>query len=157
MCLPVIGGIIGAVGSLASAAAQASGMRAQAKFQERQARLEQQRGAYESARQKDANDRRLANMRSQYLSSGVALSGSPEQVIEDSATEASLDEQAIKFGSQIKADNLRFEAQMSRMNARNAMIGGGLGALSSVVGGISQAREQNARRTMITNPYLAYG
>jgi len=157
MCLPLIGAAISAVGTIASASAQSQSYKAQAQFQERQAMMEQQKGAYEGARLRDRNDRQLASMRGQYLSSGIALSGSAVDVLQDSATEASLDEQAVRYGAQVRADNLNWSAKMSRMNASNAMTGGVIGALGSVVNGMSQQADQNNQRTIIRNGYLAYG
>jgi hypothetical protein len=164
MCLMVIGGIIQAVGTIASAQAQSASYKAQAKYAERQAVMEGQKGAYEAARQRDRNNRQLATMRGAYLSSGIALAGSPDQIIQDSATEASLDEQAIKYGAKVKSDNLRFESQLARMNARSAMTGGVIGAIGSVVNGFTQQAQAAAgssmlqtsvaqQRTMIRNPY----
>lgn len=157
MCLPLIGAAISAVGTLASASAQSQSYKAQAAFQKRQAIMEQQRGAYEGARLRDRNDRQLASMRGQYLSSGIALSGSALDVLQDSATEASLDEQAVRYDSQVRADNLNWSAKMSRMNASNAMTGGVLGALSTAIGGVNQQMDQNNQRTIIRNGYIAHG
>ena len=157
MCLPLIGAAVSAVGTLASASAQSQSYKAQARFQDRQAQMEREKGNYEGARLRDQNDRQLASMRGQYLSSGIALDGSALDVLEDSATEASLDEQAVRYGAQVRADNLNWSAKLSRMNASNAMTGGVLGALSTAVGGIGQQMDQNSQRTMIRNPYAFYG
>jgi len=157
MCLPLIGAAIGAAGSIAGGAMQAQGYRAQAAYQQRQSVMELQRGNYEAARLTDQNNRRLADMRGQYLSMGIGLDGSPLDVIQDSASEASLDEQAVRYGAKVRSDNLAFESKMSRMNAGNAMVGGVLGGIGEMVGGFAQQRAQNQQRTMIRNPYLAYG
>src|SRR6185437_6911850 len=138
MCLQILGAAIGAVGTLASASAQSQSYKAQAQFQNRQAAMEQQKGAFEGASLKDQNDRQLATMRGQYLSSGIALDGSAAEVLQDSASEASLDEQAVRYGAQVRADNLNWSAKLSRMNASNAMTGGVLGALGTMVSGLSQ-------------------
>lgn len=147
MCLPIIGAAIGAVGTLASASAQSQSYKAQAQFQNRQAAMEQQKGAFEGSRLKDQHDRQLATMRGQFLSSGIALDGSAAEVLQDSASEASLDEQAIKYNARVNSDNLNWSAKLSRMNASNAMTGGALGALSNMVDGV----------TKIVNPYAAFG
>lgn len=157
MCLQILGAAIGAVGTLASASAQSQSYKAQAQFQNRQAAMEQQKGAFEGARLKDQNDRQLATMRGQYLSSGIALDGSAAEVLQDSASEASLDEQAVRYGAQVRADNLNWSAKLSRMNASNAMTGGVFGALGTMVSGLSQQANQNSQRTMISNPYAAFG
>lgn len=153
MCLPLIGAAIGAVGSIASAAAQSASYNAQSQYAERQSQMELQKGAYESSRLSDQNNRKLAEMRSQYLSSGIALSGSPTDIIADSATEASLDEQAIKYGAKVQSDNLAFESGLAKSNAGSAMVGGILGAASSLVGGFSKMSENRQSRTMLRNPY----
>lgn len=153
MCLAVVGAVVSAVGTLASAAAASAQARAQQEALNRQALMESQRGAYESQRQKDANTRKLAGMRGQYLSSGVALSGSALDVLTESATEASLDEQAILYGAKVRSDNLRYEAKIAGMNAKHAMIGGALGAFGDVLGGVTRQRAMNENRTMLSNPY----
>lgn len=153
MCLMAIAGVVSAVGTIASASAQAAGEEARARYAQRQSVLEREKGAYEAERLERSNDRKLASMRGQYLSSGISLEGSPSDVIADSATEASLDEQAIKFGAQVRADNYVFESRLAQQNARAARTGGMIGALGDVVGGFAQQRSYNQQRTMIRNPY----
>lgn len=153
MCLMVLGGIVSAVGAIASAQAQSASYNAQAKYAERQAMLEQQKGAYDAARTADANDRQLAQSRGAYLSSGIALEGSAVDVLQESATEASLDEQAIRFGSQIRSDNYTFEAGMARANAKAARTGGIISAIGIGVNTASQIAQSASGRTMIRNPY----
>lgn len=155
--LSTVAGVTSAVGTGLSAAASASANRAQADALNRQAQMEQQAGAYERNRRARANTQALDRMRGQYLSSGIDLGGSVADVIADSATEASLDEQAILYGTQVRADNYRFEASMARQAGRNAIIGGALGMAGDVLGGFMQQRNNNQRRTMISNPYAAYG
>lgn len=156
MCLPLIGAVVSAVGTIASAQAQAASYKAQAAYSERQALMTQQKGAYDARQLGRQHDRALGEMRSQYLGSGIALEGSALDVLEDSATQASLDEQAIKYGAQVQSDNYRFQASLARMNARNAMTGGVLGALATGINGVNQWQTQQQQRTMISNPYLRH-
>jgi hypothetical protein len=158
MCDPItIGTAITAGATLYSGVRQAQAYNTEAQFADRQAVMEGRRGAYEAARTRDANDRKLAAIRSGYMSSGFAIEGSPAAVIEDSATQASLDEQAIKFGARVKTDNLRFQAGQARSNAGTAMFGAVLGAAGNVAGGFARQQDFQSRRTFITNPYLTYG
>jgi len=156
MCLALIGGAVSAVGALASASAQSASYKAQAKYQDRQAALEEQQGAYEASRQKTANDQQIADMRGQYLQSGIALEGSPADVIQSSTTQASLDEQSIKYGAKIRADNARFSANLARSNASSAQMGGYFSAAGAMIGGINNQIQQNAQKTMIRNPYANF-
>lgn len=111
-------------GAQEQARAQELGFRLQAQQADRQRVMEQQAGAYESARLRDKNARLQGRNRAAFLSSGVALEGSPTDVLIDSATESSLDEQAIRFGAKVRADNYGFEGRMARMNAGNARLAG---------------------------------
>lgn len=157
MCLPLIGAAVSMVGTLASASAQSQSYKLQAQYADRQAMMAQQKGAYDARQLGRQNDRQLARMRGQYLSSGIALEGSPLDVLTDSATEASLDEQAIKYSAQVQSDNYRFQSSMARQNARNAMTGGYLGALSTGINAFTQMASMGMQRTMISNPYQRLG
>jgi hypothetical protein len=159
MCIPIlplIGAAVSAVGTIASAQAQSASYKAQAKYADRQAQMAGQKGAYDAAQLGRQNDRRLGEMRSQYLNSGIALDGSAVDVLTDSATQASLDEQAIKYSAQVQSDNYRFQSSLARQNASSAMTGGYLSALATGINGFTQISSQNQQRTMISNPYAQY-
>lgn len=157
LTLTIASTAVAAGGQLYSGMQQAQAYRTQAAFADRQAVMEGQRGAYEARRAQDQNDRQLAAMRGAYLSEGIALEGSPTEVIADSADQASLDEQAIRYGAKVRAGNLQFEARQARSNAGSAMIGSMIGAAGTALGGWSDYSDFQQRRTMLTNPYLAYG
>lgn len=145
---------VGAAGSLYSSSQQTGAYRQQQAVAERRADVERQQGAYEASRSRDSATRQLASMRGGYASAGFALSGSPLNVIADSAAEASLDEQAIRYGATMRADNATFEAGQAGRNARSARVGGVIGAISPLINAFSQNRQNNQNRTMIRNPYL---
>lgn len=157
LTLTIASTAVAAGGQLYSGMQQAQGYRSQAAMSDRQAVMEQQAGAYEARRTQEQNDRKLAGMRGSYLSSGIALEGSPAAVITDSVDQASLDEQAIKYGARVRAGNLQFEARQARSNAGNAMVGAVIGATGTAIGGWNQYNDLQQRRTMITNPYANYG
>ena len=154
--LALIGGGISAIGQISSASAQSASYKTQAEYADRQAQMAAQKGAYDASQQARQNDRQLASMRGQYLSSGIALSGSALETLQDSATQASLDEQAIRYGAQVQSDNYRFQAGLARSNASSAMTGGFLGALATGVNTLSSVNTMNTQRTMIINPYTQY-
>lgn len=153
LTLTIASTAIAAGGQLYSGMQQSQALNTQAAFSERQAVMEEQRGAYEAKRTQEQNDRKLAGMRGAYLSEGIALDGSPAEIINDSATQASLDEQAIRYGARVKAGNLKFEAAQSRSNAGSAMFGAVIGAAGTALGGFSDYQDFKSRRTSITNPY----
>jgi hypothetical protein len=163
MCDPVsalmiAGAGIGAVGSIYGGMSQGAAYDDQARFAERQAVLEGQAGAYEADRLRTRNTRALAGMQQQYVSSGIdASSGSAREVIEDSAREAALDEEAVLFGAKLRADNRRFEARLAKSNAQSARIGGFISAAGNLVGGATNAVGFNSQRTVLQSGYAGVG
>lgn len=157
LSLAIIGGVASAGSQIYGAQAQSASYKTQAAYADRQAEMAAQKGNYDANQQARQSDRQLANMRGQYLSSGIALTGSATDVLEDSATQASLDEQAIRYGSQVQSDNYRFQAGLARSNAKSAQMGGYMGALATGVNTLSGINTLNQQRTMITNPYVNAG
>jgi hypothetical protein len=152
--LSVVGGVVGAAGSLYGGMQQGAAYDEQAAFAGRQAMLEGQAGAYEAERLRTRSTRALAGMRQHYSSSGIdPNSGSAREVIEDSAREAALDEQAVLFGAKLRADNQRFEARRARSNAQSARVGGGLNAVSGLLGGFTRAASYTPERTVMTTGF----
>lgn len=113
-----------------------------------------EKGNYDATLQSRANDRQLAAIRGQYLAGGVGLSGSAAELLQESATEASLDEQAIRYGAKVQSDNYRFQSSLASSNAKSAMTGGYLGALSTGVNAFTSANQ--GQRTVIANPFTKY-
>ncbi len=162
IALAIAGGVVNAAGSLYGGFQQGAAYDDQAGFAERQAMLEGQAGAYERERLKTHNTRALAGMRQQYSSSGIdPRSGSAREVMEDSAREAALDEEAVLLGARLRADNQRLEARLARSNAREARAGGILGAFGEFLGVANKAGELRGRPkghvqggvTFLTNGY----
>lgn len=143
--LQLAGAGLSAIGTVASASAQSQGLKAQAAFNERQAMMEEQRTAYEVQRERENAQRLMARQRAGYLSSGLALEGTPTAVIADTASEAALDIAAIQYGGQVRGSNLRTQAQIDRANASAARTAGFIGAGSSLLSGIAKTR--------LSNPY----
>ncbi|GAA0614857.1 hypothetical protein [Paenochrobactrum glaciei] len=154
--MTLIGAGVSVAGQIAGAQAQSASYKQQAAYADRQARMASEKGEYDAILQGRSNDRQIASMRGQYLSSGIALSGSSLDVLQESATEASLDEQAIRYGAQVQSDNYRFQAGLARSNAKSAVTGGYMGALATGVNAFTGISQHNQQRTMISNPYTQY-
>lgn len=145
MCLPAIGAIVGLVGSVVSGIGaagqmeqQAENNRAQAKMQERQAEIDTATGEYEATRTKDVVKRTTGAQRAGFSANGLGLQGSAADVIADTTQEGALDVAAIKWNSTLKADNSKYEAKISRMNAEGASRAAGLAFLAPVLGGVAK-------------------
>ena len=148
MCLPAIAPIFGLIGSVVSgigamqqAKAAAASEQAQADARRRQALIDQDSGAYKAQQQQRQVDRVLGKQRAGFLSSGISLSGSATDVIEESAMEGALDVAAIRWISQVSADNERYNAKINDMNAKNAKASAPIAFLTPVLSGVAKFGE----------------
>lgn len=136
--LPIIGGVLAGVGGAMKAKAEQASLNAQGAFNDRQAKIERMAGAYKAERTQDQVDRTLGAQRAGFAANGVALSGSPADVIVDSATEGALDVAAIRWNSGLAADNYRYKAKIDRMNASAAGRAAPLAFITPIIGGVSE-------------------
>lgn len=142
MCVGPVFGLIGSVvqgvGAKAKANQEAANYKAQAEEQKRQAAVVQTTGAYKAQRQQDQVDRNLGAQRAAYGGSGVALSGSALDTIEESATEGALDVAAIRWNTGMEATTQRQNAAVSTASSKAAKKAGNIAFLAPVLGGIAQ-------------------
>lgn len=134
----LIGGVLSGIGALAQANAAAANETAQANMKDRQALIERNTGAYKAERLAERVRQVEGNQRANYAASGLALTGSAGDVIEDSATQGALDIAAIRWNTQLTADNLGYEAKVNRMNAKNAKASGPIAFLTPVLGSVAK-------------------
>ena len=140
MCLPVlsvIGGVVSGIGAAMGANAQAAGLDASAKFKDRQAVMETEAGGAEARRIQGQVDRVGGAQRAGFAANGVALTGSAEDVLLDSAEEGALDVATVRWNSRLRADNLKYEAKIDRMNAKTAKRSAPLAFLAPTLSGLA--------------------
>lgn len=94
--------------------ARADQLERQAGLYEGQARLETETAGYEAARLEDRGKRTAGTQKNEYLSTGLALEGTPAQVIADSARENALDIAAVKYSAAIRSKNMLDQAALLR-------------------------------------------
>lgn len=142
MCIAALAGLAGAVVSGIGAAQQAktqqASLNAQAAMQKREQTVEQNAAKYEADRTQDKIARTLGAQRAGFVASGVGLSGSAADVLDDTATEGGLDIAAIRWNSKLKQDKLGYEAKISKMNADAAGRSAGLAFIAPVIGGVAK-------------------
>lgn len=136
--LSLIGSVVQGIGAKREADQQAANYKSQQLAQERQAAIQQTTGAYQAKRKQEEVDRALAAQRAAYSGSGVALSGTTEDVIADSATEGAMDVAAIRWNAGMEADTQRHNAKVSEMNAKNAKKSGTLALLTPIINGVAK-------------------
>jgi len=134
---------LSAGGAVVQGQQQAQMAEYQAKAIEQQRQAEAQASAYEAQREKRKQDLLAANARAQVGASGVALEGSPTEVLLANARENQMDIEAIKYGSQLKQNALTTQAAITRYGGKQAKAAGIINAGSAVISGISGLYDPN--------------
>lgn len=141
MCPPLLmfaATAVSAAGSVMAGMMGQSQAKAQAAAQQRQASLEMAQGNYAAGRKQDEINAITGRQIAGTLESGVTLSGSPTDVITSTASEGALDTSAIRWGAKTRADTFNYEAQLSKIQGQNAMAGGIMSGIGSLVGGLGK-------------------
>jgi hypothetical protein len=110
----------------------------QAKAYEQQAQADSQASAFEQAQERHKQDLQLAAARAQVGASGVAVAGSPTEVLAANAKQNQLDLKAIQYGSQIRQNNLNTQASISRFSGKQAMAAGIFKGVTTGVAGLAK-------------------
>jgi hypothetical protein len=131
---------LSAGGALASGAQQQQMANMQAKAYEQQAQADAQASAFEQAQERKKQELQQAAARAAVGASGVAVAGSPTEVLAANAKQGQLDIKAIQYGSQIRQNGLRTQAAISKFSGKQAMAGGIIGAVSSGVSGLGKIK-----------------
>jgi hypothetical protein len=137
--------VIGAVGAVRSAQAQAGAADHNAQLAEQNAQIATAQGeAAAAAQQRDAQ-RNIGRALALYGASGVQTdTGSPAEVLADSARNASLDNMTIRYNAKLRAMGLQAQAGLDRSNASNASSAGVLNATSALLSGGAKAASMYA-------------
>lgn len=112
-----------AAGSLAGGAAARQAGAFNAAMAEHEGQLARANAAFEEQRHRKRTGYLLSAQRAAFASSGVRMEGSPLLVMEESASEAELDAQLIRYGGEVQADKLYARAALDRLQGRAAQVG----------------------------------
>ncbi len=126
------------VGSLREGNAQAAAARANAEAADARALTERRIGAFEVARERRQQRRFMAQQAANAGSQGTALTGQPVDLLADSARQAQLDRDAIRFNAEIGAQGFETQADFDRFEARQARSAGFMRAGTALLTGASR-------------------
>jgi hypothetical protein len=151
--LSIAGGYLGAEGARAEGNAKQQAAEANASLMEvRALEAERNRGIALDKAQMEVRDAKVKNramlgsIRAAYGASGLAMDGSPLDVIQATATEQELDVEKILYRGDVEAIGLtdqatsfRTQANIYRMGGNAAQIAAGYNAATSILAGYSGA------------------
>jgi hypothetical protein len=92
---------------------------------------------YEATRVYEKGRRANAAALTQIAGSGVSLAGSPTDVLASNAVQTQMDVEAIRFGSQIKQNNLKLQGDLADFSGQQRQQAGYFGALTNVASGLT--------------------
>lgn len=133
---------VGALGAVQEARASANASEFNARIADNNAIIAEQNAAADERKQRRVASREMASSRARIGAAGVALEGSPLEVLEDQALEAELDALNIRYGGRLQASNFRSQAQLDRSRARNARTHGFISAGTSLLNGAAKFGEK---------------
>ncbi len=138
--LLIIGAVVAAAGAVSNADAQRRAANTNADNARAAAAIGIDQGNAQAAIQARQSRAQLDAARAQYGASGVDVNeGSPLDVLQSSAENASLDNQTLKYNARVKAFGYNTEAASYSMQAGAATTKGYLGAGSDILSGGSKA------------------
>jgi len=149
MCTPVAlaavgiaGGIAQGIGGYQQQMTNAANATMQANGLGRDIKAEQYASAYEIARTRETVGKTLGAARAGFAANGLALSGSAADVLADTATEGDLDVASIRWNSQVKVDNLKYEQAGAKANAKASRAAAPLAFIAPVLGSAAKFGNQ---------------
>lgn len=143
----VAGTAMSALGAMSSAQAQSNAAKYNAQLAERNAQISRQQAAAQEERQRRQAYLQRGAARAAYGAAGVDLEGSPLDILEQSALQAELDAQTIRWKGEVGAGGYEGEAGLNRARASSAMTSGYMGAGSAILMGGVQLYDRIDTRT----------
>jgi hypothetical protein len=142
-----VGSALGVGGALMSAVGALKAGASAEKIGAYNAAATQQQAAADEATQRRRSGAVLAQARANAGASGIELSGSPLDVIANSAAEAELDALNIRYGGQVRAERAMIEGRVARANSYTAAAGSLMQGLSSASRGSKPAPQDGGGGT----------
>ena len=135
LAIPLIGGVVSAVGTVMGAQAAGKAADYNAAVSRANAKMSRQEGQLEiDARRKEMRQT-LGSIRAAYGSSGVQFVGSGLDLLRDTAVEYAWDTQKIAYKAEVRAVGEENQAQLYEAEAGQATSMGVIGAASSLLKG----------------------
>jgi hypothetical protein len=150
-----IGGVTQAIGQIQQGRWQRQIAEQNAKREEAEAMARQQEAMAKAKAQRGENERRIERMRSKYLKGGVAMEGTPLEVLAESAGDLELQALEIERYGEVASKRHLQQAGIDRMGGEAAWTGAKWGAgatLLSTAGDMAGMQYGFKRKTGTAKP-----
>ena len=136
----VVGTVISAVGAVRSAQAQSAAADYNSKVASLNAQAATQQGEAAAEAQQRDSQRKIGASLAAYGASGVETdTGSPADVLAQSARDATLDNLTIKYNAKMRAMGYQMQPNLDSANASNSASAGVLSGTAALLSGASRA------------------
>lgn len=135
----VIGGVISAAGAASEAAAKEKAANYNIAIAERNRQIQVNQGASDIGDLQLENRRQLGAIRAAYGASGLAMEGTPLDVLEATATEQQLNVEKIRYKSRIGAMDESDKIEQFKMQREAAKSAGNFGVAGALLKGFGGA------------------
>jgi len=106
-----------------------------------QARIEREETGAEVERRSEERNKFIARQKVAFLANGVGLAGTPLIVLEDSFNQFNTEIASVKRAGAARAGLLDREAKIKKKSGRAAMIGGVIGAGSTIANNVTRSTQ----------------
>ena len=131
----IAGVVIAAAGAAVSGIQQSNMSKYNAKVSKNNAISAQRIGKAEEMKQRREAYRRMGNMRAQYGAAGVNLSGTPLDILADSAMEEELDALTIRYNYASQGQGFTSQSMLDKRRAQGSLYAGGFEAGTTLLTG----------------------
>jgi hypothetical protein len=131
---------VAAAGSLIQGASQASQAKRAGKVADANAEMAESQGAAEASLIREKARRLAGSNRAAIGASGVDISGSFFDALQDSDIASEMDAQTTAYNSKVQANNFRAQGKADRASGSSAMVGGVVGAGTKALQGYGNWR-----------------
>jgi hypothetical protein len=136
----LVGTAVSVVGTVMSAQQQNDMADYNAAVSNQNAQMAEEKAAYDARIHNQGVRKILAAQRSLYGKSGISSEeGSPLLVMDDTIKQGAMDALAIRYGGDVAAAQQRSAANLYKMQGKNAMTSGMLGAGTTLLSGTASA------------------
>lgn len=147
----IAGVVIAAAGAAVSGIQQSNMNKYNAKVAKNNAISAQRIGRAEEMKQRRDAYRRMGAMRAAYGAAGVNLTGSPIDILADSAMEEELDALTIRYNYNSQAQGYQSQSMLDRRRAQSALYAGGFEAGTTLLTGGAGVYSSMAAKPTTTN------
>lgn len=144
MFFEMLASFVQSVGALSQGSATQRSANYNSRISAYNANVTEQQGQVAEMQQRQETARKIGLLHANFGASGLSSDGSATDILQESAFNAEMDAQNIRYNYSTKAQGYRMQGNLQTMEGKNARTASYLTAASTLLTGAGKAYEQNA-------------